>query len=175
MWGDYDITQEELIYIIEEGVLTAHDRRANIRQGLGWRYQNSIDLYLDDVSFEPSEIEESAEYILRTLRPHKFRSTPKEIEDSTQPEPEIAEEVAVDNKDIEIVEGQKSERTAEFDQAVLELMEAEPEISKSEIVERKKHLYPGYVTDGAIRKHLVKFQKEHSLYKKEQPGAKKRT
>lgn len=177
-WEEYDITQKELIFLIEERILTLQNQNGKIyeRPSEITRFiYGSRDSILDTVFIDLSEIEESEEEILRGLRPQKFQSEPKDIEDSTKPEPEIAEEVAVDIKDKEIAEGREFKRTAEFDQAVLELMEAEPEISKNELIKRKKHLYPGYVTDGAIRKHLTKFQKKHGLFKIEQPGVKKRT
>ncbi len=167
-WKKFDISRKELIHLINEGVLLDRHRK-EVEEEFVWTPPLSEDDDFDSIFIDVSDIDEKQEEILRTLRPFEFQRKPEETKDT--------EEKAVDDDKIEdIEEVQKIESaTAQFDQAVLDLIKDNPKISKAEMIRKKKHLYPTNVTDGAIRKHLVKFLKKHDLYRREQPGVKKRT
>ena len=166
-WEKYGITKEELILLINEKVFPFFiDEPDGL---IVWTPTLPDDYDLGNRKVELSKLEKSEEEILRILRPFDF---PRKPEDAKGPE-----EKAVDDDKIEdIEEVQKIESaTTQFDQAVLDLIKDDPNISKAEMIRKKKNLYPGEVTDGAVRKHLVKFLKKHGLYRIEQPGVKKRT
>jgi len=167
-WEKFDISRKDLIHLINEGVLLDRHRK-KIEEELLWCPPLSEDDDLNSMLFDVSHIDEMEDGILRTLSPFEFQRKPEEAKDP--------EEKAVDDDKIEdIEEVQKIESaTAQFDQAVLDLIKDEPNISKAEMIRKKKHLYPTNVTDGAIRKHLKKLLEKHGLYKREQPGVKKRT
>ena len=166
-WEKYGITKEELILLINEKVFPFFiDEPDGL---IVWTPTLPDDYDLGNRKVELSKLEKSEEEILRSLRSFEFQRKPEEANGS--------EEGAVDDDKIEDIEDvEKTESTyADFDQAVLELTKEDPDMPKTDIAEELKHLYPREVQDDTIRRRVMKIQKEHGLFKIEQPGVKKRT